>query len=80
MGKGQSPTADELEFVYSLMAQGYSDTDIIKKYEELQRHGSLGALQFRQDVRFIRQRRKEFTVLGAGVKPTRFIAFIRYPL
>ena len=46
MGKGQSPTADELQFVYRLLAQGYSDTDIIKKYEELQRHGNLEAINF----------------------------------
>ena len=60
MGKGQSPTTDELKFIYDLLAQGYSDADIIKEYEELRRQGKLGALQFRQDIRFIRQRRIEF--------------------
>jgi hypothetical protein len=65
MGKGQSPTADELKFVYDLLAQGYSDTDIIGKYEELNRHDKLGTLQSRQDVRFIRQRRKEFEAARA---------------
>ena len=72
MGKGQSPTADELKFVYDLLAQGYSDTDIIGKYEELNRHGKLETLQLRQDVRFIRQRRKEFeaarTVLEGHIR------------
>jgi hypothetical protein len=72
MGKGQSPTADELNFVHGLIEEGYSDTDIIKKYEDLQRHGNLGSLPFRQDVRFVRQRRKELeatkAVLGGHLK------------
>ena len=60
MGKGKSPTSNELKFVYEMIAEGYSDTDILAKYEELKRHGKLGSLPYRQDTRFIRQRRKEF--------------------
>ena len=30
------------------------------KYQELKRHGKLGSLPYRQDVRFVRQRRKEY--------------------
>ena len=45
MGKGQSPTPNELKFVYELLAEGYSDTDILAKYEELKRHGKLGSIQ-----------------------------------
>ena len=60
MGKGKSPTPNELKFVYELIAEGWNDTDILAKYEELKNHGKLGSLPERQDVRFIRQRRKEF--------------------
>jgi hypothetical protein len=60
MGKGQAPTPDELKFIYSLFSEGYSNADILKRYEELERHSKLGSLPFRYDIRFIRQRRKEY--------------------
>ena len=60
MGQGQSPTFDELIFIYSLLAKGYSDTEIITKFRELGENGQLGSLRLREDVRFIRQRRKEY--------------------
>lgn len=60
MGKGQSPTPNELKFVYELLAEGFSDVDILAKYDELNKHGKLGSLPYREDVRFIRQRRKEY--------------------
>lgn len=72
MGKGQSPTQNELKFIHELLAKGYSDTDILAKYEELKKHGKLGSLPYRQDVRFVRQRRKEFessrTILEDTIK------------
>ena len=60
MGKGQSPTPSELKFIYTLLAEGYSDADILAKYQELEKHSKLGSLPYREDIRFIRQRRKEF--------------------
>lgn len=60
MGKGQSPTREELEFVYQHFLQGCSDAEILKKYEESKKHGKLGSMPYRTDVRFIRQRRKEY--------------------
>ena len=60
MGKGQSSTPNELKFIYEMLAEGYSDTDILAKYEDLEKHGKLGSLPSRQDVRFIRQKRKEY--------------------
>jgi hypothetical protein len=70
MGKGQSPTSSELKFIYELLAEGYSDADILKKYDELERHGKLGSLPYRQDIRFIRQRRKEYEVAREMLKVT----------
>jgi len=63
MGHGQSPTPEELKFIYNLFLEGYSDADVLKEYEELRKHGKLGARPYRQDIRFVRQRRKEFDVL-----------------
>ena len=60
MGKGQSSTPSELKFIYEMLAEGYSDTDILAKYKDLEKHGKLGSLPSRQDVRFIRQKRKEY--------------------
>jgi len=60
MGKGQSPTPSELEFIYELFDKGYSDTDVLAEYQKLKEHGMLGKLPLREDIRFIRQRRKEF--------------------
>jgi hypothetical protein len=60
MGKGQGPTLDELKFIYGLFANGASEQDVINKYDELKKHGKLESLRYRQDIRFIRQRRKEF--------------------
>jgi len=65
MGKGLSPTREELEFIYNLFLQGCRDPEVLKEYEELRKHGKLGALPYRQDIRFVRQRRKEFEVLRA---------------
>ena len=62
MGKGNQPTPEELKFVYKMLDEGYSDADILGKYEELKRHGNLGSLPYRYANRFIRQRRKEFEV------------------
>ena len=71
MGKGQSPTQDELKFIYGLLNSGFSDIDILARYEELKHHDKLGSLPYRQDVRFIRQRRKEFeaarVIVEAGI-------------
>lgn len=60
MGKGQSPTPNELQFIYTLLSEGYSDADILVNYSELKNHGNLGSLPYREDIRFIRQRRKEY--------------------
>jgi hypothetical protein len=60
MGKGQAPTTEELKFIFELFAQGYSDQDVLGEYECSKKHGRLVGLPNRQDVRFIRQRRKEF--------------------
>jgi len=65
MGHGQSPTPEELKFIYNLFLEGYSDAEVLKKYEEPRKEGKLGALPYRQDIRFVRQRRKEFEVLRA---------------
>jgi len=65
MGKGQSPTAEELQFIYDLLHQGYSDADILREYDRLERDGRLGSLPFRYDPRFIRQRRKEYEAARA---------------
>jgi long-chain acyl-CoA synthetase len=56
---GQSATPEELQFIYKSLDEGYSDTDILKKYDDLRIHGKLGSLPYRQDVRFIRQKRRE---------------------
>ena len=40
------------------------------KYDELERHGKLGSLQYRTDIRFIRQRRKEYDAAEEILKPT----------
>jgi len=44
----------------------------LAKYEELKKYGKLGSLPYRQDVRFVRQRRKEFesgrTILEDTIK------------
>ena len=47
MGKGQGPAPSELKFVYKILAEGYSDTDILAKYEDLNKHGKLGSLPYR---------------------------------
>jgi hypothetical protein len=60
MGKGKNPTIDELRFIYGLLAQGFSDQDVLDKYGELSNRDKLGVLPYRQDIRFVRQRRKEF--------------------
>jgi hypothetical protein len=65
MGRGQSPSADELKLIYGLLDEGYSDTDILAKYDDLNKHGKLGSLPYRTDKRFIRQRRKEFEAARA---------------
>lgn len=57
--RGKGPTPEELEFIYQLLVVGYGDADIIEKYEELKKHGKLGSLPYRSDIRFIRQRRRE---------------------
>lgn len=62
MGKGKSPTSEELEFVYRLFTKGAHDSDVLEEYKKLSNHGKLGYIQFREDVLFIRQRRKEFEV------------------
>jgi hypothetical protein len=72
MGKGNNPTPDELKFAYDLMSRGYTDTDIQAEYKNLKNHGKLGTLPYREDIRFIRQRRKEYeaakTVLKASLE------------
>ena len=60
MGKGKSPAREELEFIYGLIVGGASDREVLDKYEELGHKGQLGYFPKRNDVRFIRQRRKEF--------------------
>ncbi len=60
MGKGKSPTPEELEFIYRLLADGAGVSDVIDRYKNLDKYGKLGALPFRYDVRFMRQRRREF--------------------
>lgn len=60
MGKGKSPTSEELEFIYRLFTEIVGDSDVVRKYDELEQHGKLGSLPFRHDIRFIRQRRREF--------------------
>jgi hypothetical protein len=69
MGQGQSPTSEELKFIYNLLRQGYSDADIIRQYRELKQKGKLGSLPERQDIRFIRQRRKEYEVARTVLEP-----------
>lgn len=68
MGKGASPTRHELEFVYGLLARGCHDTDVLREYDRLNRHGQLGDLPYRCDVRFVRQRRKEFEAAQASLE------------
>jgi hypothetical protein len=70
MGQGQSPTSEELGFIYGLLCDGWSDADVIRHYEELRRKGQLGSLPFRSDVRFIRQRRKEYEASRAVLETT----------
>ena len=60
MSKGNQPTSEELKFIYKFLDEGYSDADILSKYDELKRHGKLGSLPYRYDPRFPRQKRKEF--------------------
>lgn len=60
MGKGKSPTPNELKFIYEMIAEGSYDTDILAKYDEMKKHGRLGSLPYRTDIRFVRQRRKEY--------------------
>ena len=73
MGKGKNPTIDELQFVYGLLAQGFSDQDVLDKYGELSIHSKLGVLPYREDVRFVRQRRKEFEA-AQGILEAKFKA------
>ena len=68
MGKGQQPTPNELKFIYEMISEGYSDTDILSKYDELKKHGKLVSLPYREDIRFIRQRRKEYDTRSGGEK------------
>jgi len=71
MGKGKSPTKDELKFVYELFAKGCHDTDVLKEYERLNKHGKLGFMPYRQDIRFVRLRRREFEA-AQGILEAKF--------
>jgi hypothetical protein len=59
MGKLSKPDPEELKFVYSLMANGYSDRNILEEYCRLYEKELL-KFPFREDERFVKDRRKEF--------------------
>jgi hypothetical protein len=60
MGKGQSPSPEELIFIFKQFQQGAYDSDVLHEYKELDAHGKLGHIPFRTDIRFIRQQRKAY--------------------
>jgi hypothetical protein len=64
VGKAQLPSSDELKFIYGLFSRGASESDVLKEYEKLNKYGNLN-FPLRQDVRFVRQKRKEFEAAEA---------------
>lgn len=73
MGKGESPTRAELDFVYELFAKGCSDAEVLRQYGRLGTADKPSVLPYRQDIRFIRQRRKEFEA-AQGILEAKFKA------
>jgi len=58
VGKQSKPTAEELRFVYDLIAKGYSDLDIVAEYTRLYENSQL-MFPLRGDKRFFKDRRRE---------------------
>lgn len=75
--RGKSPSQEELEFIYRLIADGASDPEVLAKYAELQEQGKLGYMPARGLVRFVRQRRKE---LDAAKKVLADIGYMGDPI
>ena len=73
MGKGESPTRHELQFIYELFDKGYSDAEVLREYGRLGAADKLGVLPYRNDIRFIRQRRREFEA-AQGILEAKFKA------
>ena len=59
MSKNPRPTAEELRYVYDMIAKGYDDLTILNEYCSGYESGQL-KFPFRTDKRFIRERRLEF--------------------
>ena len=59
MSRNPKPTAEELRFVYEMIAKGYDDNAILHEYCKEYESGQL-KFPFRTDKRFIRERRMEF--------------------
>jgi len=62
MSKQPKPSASELEFIYSLILEGYRDDDILDRYS------NQATFPCRTDKRFLRERRKELDAAEAALK------------
>ncbi len=58
MGKNEKAGPEELRFIYKMIADGYSDTDILREYVKLNDEGNL-AFPLRDSEIFICDRRQE---------------------
>jgi hypothetical protein len=67
MSKNPKPTAEELRFVYEMIAKGYDDNAILHEYCREYESGQL-KFPFRTDKRFIRERRMEFEAASDMLK------------
>ena len=72
MSKNPKPTAEELEFVYGLMAKGYDDASVLAEYARLYEAGTI-KFSYRTDKRLIRQLRMQYTA-AQKVIPVQAIA------
>jgi hypothetical protein len=67
MSRNPKPTAEELRFVYEMIAKGYDDNAILHEYCKEYESGQL-KFPFRTDKRFIRERRMEFEAASDMLK------------
>ena len=67
MSKNPKPTAEELRFVYEMIAKGYDDNAILHEYCRELKSGQL-MFPLREDKRFIRERRMEFEAASDVLK------------
>ena len=59
--------AEELRFIYGLILDGWTDSEILNRYVSLKNHGELDFPQ-RIDVSFIKDKRNEFEIAAEVLK------------